>query len=209
MVEWVEWVSEMARMGREMSMKERAARKALSHLCRPDAKRGLPLILAKQWKCQKKKESETVKIKKQKWKSESGKWKWSWRVEVNFEVRKWDIDKWRRVGLEPSVLSWGKSKEAQIWRKNITWKDRTPIKTPTRRAKGKAIGSTFLKLHLFYFTFFCLCSKRRQRFCGSYFHFHPIARNLWWKEDRGSTKDGVKPCCNWFFLSLQKLILVL
>ena len=155
-------------------------------------------------------------------------------MEVNFEVRKWDIDKWRRVGLEPSVLSWGKSKEAQICRKKITWKDRTPIKTPIRRGskyhvavwkarvtltngmeemvliqRGKTIGSNFLILHLFYFTFFFLCSKRRQRFCGSYFHFHPIARNLWWKEDRGSTKDGVKPCCNWFFLSLQKPILVL
>ena len=119
----------------------------------------------------KKRESETVKIKKQKWKSESGKWKWSWKVEVNFEVRKWDIDKWRRVGLEPSLLSWGKRKEAQIWRKKITWKDRTSIKTPIRRGskyhvavwkarvtlkngmeemvliqRGKTIGSNFLIL---------------------------------------------------------------
>ena len=48
MVEWVEWVSERAMMGRERSMKERAARKAPSHLCRPEAKSGLPLILCKQ-----------------------------------------------------------------------------------------------------------------------------------------------------------------
>ena len=47
-VGWVEWVSEMAMMGRERSMKERAARKALSHLCRPEAKRGLRVILGKQ-----------------------------------------------------------------------------------------------------------------------------------------------------------------
>ena len=53
-VEWVEWVSEMAMMGRERSMKERAARKALSHLCRPEAKRGLPLILLNSEICQKK-----------------------------------------------------------------------------------------------------------------------------------------------------------
>ena len=38
-VGWVESVSERARMGRERSMKERAARKALSHLCRPEKKK--------------------------------------------------------------------------------------------------------------------------------------------------------------------------
>ena len=154
-------------------MKERAARKALSHLCRPEAKRGLRVILGKQWKCQKTGKAKQWKLKSKNEKVKVGnendreKWKWI----LKWGMRKWDIDKWRRVGLEPSVLSWGKSKEAQIWRKKITWKDRTSIKTPIRRGskyhvavwkarvtlkngmeemvliqRGKTIGSNFLIL---------------------------------------------------------------